>query len=297
MKLKVTLNVRERLNMDGFILVNKQKGMTSFDVVFKLRKQLNIKKIGHTGTLDPDTTGLLVIAVGRATKFIPILSENSTKEYLAEAKFGIVTDTLDISGKVIDECEIPKIDEEILKNMLSSFVKTYDQFPPMYSAKKVNGKRLYDLARENKVIDVKPSTITIHDLELLGYTNDSYKFRSVVSKGSYIRSLIDDMAKSIGSLATMTELIRTKTDGFSLSDAKEIEDITTKDIQSLEAFVRSNYPTVELFGPICKMVKNGARLRIHDKVTYPCLYVDRETSQPIAIYDIHKDETKPLFMF
>lgn len=284
--------------MNGFILVDKPKGMTSFDVVFKLRKELNIKKIGHTGTLDPDTSGLLIIAVGRATKFIPILSENSKKEYVAEVKLGIKTDTGDISGKIIEQIKPRFYSDQEIECALSTFEKTYDQIPPIYSAKKVNGKRAYELARNEEFVELKASKVTIYENNLIKRSNnEEFKFSTIVSKGTYVRSLISDIAEDIGCIATMTSLVRTQTDGFYLEDAKPLSDITVKDIISLEDFVLKKYYNVEVYGNLAKMIKNGVKLRVNEEITYPCVYIDSESKQPIAIYSLNGEETKVMFMF
>lgn len=284
--------------MNGFILVDKEKGMTSFDVVFKLRKQLGIKKMGHTGTLDPDTEGLLVVAVGKATKFIPILSESKQKEYTAEITLGSHTDTYDSSGTVLEENDVPELTEKQIDAILAKFIGKQSQMPPIYSAKKVNGKRLYDYARNGEEVEIKPQEIEVFDIKRTSeYSENKFMFDSLVSKGTYIRSLIVDIAKELGTLGHMSYLKRTKTDGFDVKDAKKISDITVEDIYSLEDFVLANYPNVEIYGPIANLIKNGARLRIHEGNEYPCVYIDKETKKPIAIYDIADENTKPILMF
>ncbi len=284
--------------MDGFYLINKEKEQTSFDVVFKVKRKLNMKKVGHTGTLDPDTTGLLVVAVGRATKFIPILSENKTKKYLAQITFGIHTDTYDISGEILEQQAVENITEEKIDAVLKSFLGLQTQIPPIYSAKKVNGKRLYEYARKNQEVEIKPQTIEVFSIARTSPFKDNKVWvEFTVSKGTYIRSLIVDIAKKLDNLGTMSSLRRTHTDGFDIADAKEIAAINPEDIIDLETFLKANYPVYEVYGKIANLIKNGAKLRYRSEITYPCLYVDKETQKCIALYDkVDAENIKPKVM-
>ncbi len=283
--------------MNGFFLVNKEKGMTSFDVVFKVKKKLNIKKIGHTGTLDPNTEGLLVLAVGRATKLIQYLEEDNFKEYIAEATLGYETDSQDSTGNILSEEKVKQISEAELNEMIVSFLGESKQIPPQFSAKKVNGKRAYEYARNNEKIELKQQDIEVFEIELLSRTsNEIYAFRSVVTKGTYIRTMITDMAIKLETIGVMSALIRTKTDGFDLKNSKKIANLTEMDIITLDSFLLKKYPKYEVYGKISTLIKNGSKLQIKEDIEYPCLYIDSETQKPIAIYDIVEKETKPLFM-
>lgn len=176
-------------NIDGIIVVNKNAGMTSRDVVNVLCKIFNTKKIGHTGTLDPIATGVLVIAIGKYTKLVDKIT-SLDKEYIAKVKLGIKTDTLDITGNILEKrkCNVYK---EALINTLNSFVGSYNQVVPKYSAIKINGKKLYEYARRNIEINLPSRKVEIKNIELLEFNNDSFTFKTKVSKGTYIRSLID----------------------------------------------------------------------------------------------------------
>lgn len=284
--------------LSGFILIDKEPNMTSYDVIRELKKIFSPKiKIGHTGTLDPNTTGLLIIALGKATKLIPLLSKNSQKEYQATLKFGLETDTLDITGQIIKEkkYEMPK--PEIIEPIFQKFVKKYHQVPPNFSAKKINGKRAYNLAREKKEIDFTKNLkeIEIYENEILDldYQNNEITFRTLVSKGTYVRSLIRDIAKELNTIATMTQLKRTQSDGFSLENAKKINCIEKTDLISLEKVLLEKYPaTFEIEGKLLNLIKNGVQINNphiiekFDKIVQndKLILVDKNTKKLIALY-------------
>ncbi|MGL5021417.1 MAG: tRNA pseudouridine(55) synthase TruB [Mycoplasmatales bacterium] len=282
---------------NGFYLVNKEKNMTSFDVVFQMKKNLKQKKIGHTGTLDPDTEGLLVLAVGRATKFIPIVSDEKIKEYVAEITLGIHTDTYDISGEVLELREVDVISEEKIIEVLNSFLGKSTQIPPIYSAKKVDGKRLYEYARNDIEVEIKPQDIEVFSIDFIKrIDNNKFEFKCCVSKGTYVRSLIVDISEKLNTIGTMSSLVRTKTDGFNLNDAKKLDNITKDDFIPLDEYILSKYNKMEVYGKISVMIKNGAQLRIRDNIEYPIVYIDQHTKNIIGIYDIVGETTKPIFM-
>lgn len=187
--------------MNGVIVINKPKGYTSHDIVNVVRKKLNTKKVGHTGTLDPDATGVLPILVGTATKISKYLIEHK-KTYIATVKLGYKTETGDASGKVIKEDKhFQKIDKKDIENALNTFLGKREQVPPMYSAIKVNGKKLYEYAREGKKIEVKPREIEIYDICLEEYNNnDEISFKVNCSKGTYIRTLCESIAEKLGTI-------------------------------------------------------------------------------------------------
>ncbi len=185
--------------MNGIIVINKPKGLTSNDVVQKIRKVLNIKQVGHCGTLDPMATGVLPIMIGQATKIAKYLIEHD-KTYIATIKLGEKTETGDCEGKIIERKAIGKIEEKQIQDVLEFFLGKTTQIPPMYSAIKVNGKKLYEYAREGIKIDVEPRTIKIYEIELINYCNDEIKFRVNCSKGTYIRSLCEDIAEKLGTV-------------------------------------------------------------------------------------------------
>ena len=217
--------------MDGIIIVNKPSGYTSHTIVSKIRKKFNIKKVGHTGTLDPLATGVLPILLGSGTKLSKYLI-NHDKEYIATIKLGVKTDTADIEGNIIEEAEIPILSEEQIKNVLKNFEGVQYQKPPMYSAIKVNGKKLYEYARNGQTIDVQARKIEIYNIELLKYEGEFIEIKVACSKGTYIRSLCEDIAKKLDTIGTMATLQRTKVGEFTLEEAIEMEDL--EEIQQIQ---------------------------------------------------------------
>ena len=201
--------------MDGIILINKEKGLTSRDVVNKISKKLQIKKVGHAGTLDPIATGLLVIGVGKGTKILDLLTLDK-KEYIATVSIGFKTDTYDITGNITEENYNYHLDEDKLKNVLDSFKGSYNQEVPKFSAVKIDGKKLYEYARKQIDIELPKRLVTIYKIELLTYNDSEFTFKVLVSKGTYIRSLIHDISLKLNIPMTMKELIRTKSGKFLL---------------------------------------------------------------------------------
>lgn len=214
--------------MTGIICVNKEKDITSFGVVAKLRGITGEKKAGHTGTLDPMATGVLPVMFGGATRFLNFLPD-SDKGYRATFKLGMTTDTLDITGEVTSQSEVAVTVNDV-KNAMRDFVGVIDQIPPMFSAKSVDGVRLYDLAREGKTVEREACKVEIKELELVAFdeTEHTYQIDVLCSKGTYIRSLIDDIGKKLGCGAVMTELCRTKAMGFDLSDCVTLAELQAR---------------------------------------------------------------------
>ena len=195
--------------MDGIIVVNKPSGCTSHDIVSKIRKKLNIKKVGHTGTLDPLATGVLPILLGNGTKLSKYLI-NHDKEYIATIKLGVKTDTADIEGTVIEEKKAPLFTEKQIMNALESLKGKQKQIPPMYSAIKINGKKLYEYARSGESVEVKPRDIEIYNIVLIKYKDNRIQFKVACSKGTYIRSVCEEIAQKLNTVGTMSALERTK---------------------------------------------------------------------------------------
>lgn len=229
--------------MDGIILINKEKGCTSHDIVNKVKHILN-EKVGHTGTLDPNATGLLPILVGKGTKISQYLI-NHDKEYEVELKLGIKTDTADIEGKILEE---KNVEDKILKKeniikTLNKFIGRQKQIPPIYSAIKINGKKLYEYARKNIDIEINPRDIEIYEIKLnnIDKENKLIKFTVKCSKGTYIRSLCEDIAKELGTIGFMKELNRTKVGIFDIKDSIKIEDLeqNTNNINFLQTHIIS----------------------------------------------------------
>ena len=209
--------------MNGIILIDKPQGWTSHDVVGKLRGILHERRIGHSGTLDPLATGLLVVFVGRATRAVEF-AEADRKEYIAGLRLGISTDTQDITGRIINEgTDLP--DEMELRKALERFKGELEQIPPMYSAVKVGGKKLYELARKGESIERKPRHITVFGLETAGREDNDYILNVVCSKGTYIRTLCHDIGTALGCGGCMSSLRRTKSGVFSVEDAYTITEV------------------------------------------------------------------------
>ena len=209
--------------MDGIINIYKEKGFTSHDVVAKLRGICGQKKIGHTGTLDPDAVGVLPVCLGKATRVAELLTEKD-KEYEAVLRLGVKTDTLDITGQVLEERPV-SVSEEDIREAAKAFVGTIRQVPPMYSALKVNGKKLYELARAGKEVEREAREVTIHALEILSVSLPLVTLRVHCSRGTYIRSLCDDLGERLGCGGCMESLIRTRSGVFSLSDALPLSEV------------------------------------------------------------------------
>ena len=204
--------------MDGVIVIRKEKDFTSHDVVAKLRGILHMKKIGHTGTLDPDAEGVLPVALGKATRLVDMITDKE-KTYEAVMRLGVVTDTQDMSGTVLSQTAELHVTEEELRAVIESFVGDYMQVPPMYSALKVNGKKLYELAREGKTVERKPRPVHFYEIEILEINLPLVHFRVTCSKGTYIRTLCHDIGEKLGCGAAMETLLRTKVGRFTLDDA------------------------------------------------------------------------------
>ena len=209
--------------MEGIIVVNKPKGITSFDVIRKLKKILKTKKIGHTGTLDPLATGVMLVCVGRATKLASDL-EAKDKIYIADFDIGYATDTYDIEGKKIAE-NIIEVSKENLEQSIKKFIGNIKQIPPMYSAIKIDGNKLYHLARKGIEVERPERNVTIEYINLLDFKDNKVKIETKVSKGCYIRSLIYDIGQDLGSYATMTALQRKQVGDYSLENSYSLEQI------------------------------------------------------------------------
>lgn len=273
--------------MNEIILVNKPKGITSRDVVNKISKILNTKKVGHNGTLDPLATGVLVITTNKYTKLNNLLSSRE-KEYIAEVKIGIETDTLDITGNIIEKKE-EHLDINKLKTTLKKYKKTYMQEVPKYSAVKVNGKKLYEYAREGIEVTLPKKEVTIKEIELISYKEDSFIFKTTVSKGTYIRSLIRDILKDMNVIGTMNNLTRTKQGIFNIENSNTLEDIEKGNYKSLKIKDMLNITVITADDNLKFKIKNGVKL----KGKYPdeVLFIDKEGNE-LAIYKKEKDELK-----
>ncbi len=285
--------------MNGILIVNKPKGYTSRDIVNIISKKLNTKKVGHTGTLDPIAEGVLVVPIGRALKISELLTSEK-KEYIAKVILGYETDMLDITGKEIKR-NIPNVDKDKLIEVLNSFIGKYNQEVPMYSAVKVNGRKLYEYARSNIQITPPSKIVEIYSISLLEgpiYKDDTVEFtmKCEVSKGTYIRSLIRDIAYKLSTYGTMKELIRTKQGSFLLEDAFTLEDIQKDNYKLLS--IKEALPNIKITkidDKTLKQVKNGMVLDkfFEEEIS---LLVDKD-GREIAIYkDIGNGKVKPYKM-
>lgn len=209
--------------MNGIILIDKPQDWTSHDVVAKLRGILHERRIGHSGTLDPLATGLLVVFVGRATRAVEF-AEADSKEYIAGLRLGLSTDTQDISGNVIAECsDLP--DEGAVRRAVNSFIGDIEQIPPMYSAIKIGGKKLYELARKGQSVERAPRKITVSSIEIIGSEGGDYLLKIACSKGTYVRTLCNDIGASLGCGACMSSLRRVRAGAFSVESAHSIDEV------------------------------------------------------------------------
>ena len=282
--------------MDGVLIVNKEKGVTSRDVVNKICKILNTKKVGHTGTLDPIAKGVLVVCVGKATKLVEILTSED-KEYIATVKLGVLTDTLDTDGKVLEEKDV-FIKKEDLVRALNSFVGFYDQEVPIYSAVKINGKKLYEYARSNIKVDLPKRRVEIKKIELLEFNKDHYKFKVLVSKGTYIRSLIKDINDKLKIIGSMSDLIRTKQGDFDIKDSYTISEINDGKYNLLTVTdVLKDENCVIISNTLFEKVKNGALINNEYNTSMVTFIYNDSVIAIYKIYDKDKSKLKPYKMF
>jgi tRNA pseudouridine55 synthase len=257
-------------SISGILPVNKPQGWTSFDVVAKLRGVLKITRLGHAGTLDPMAQGVLPVFVGKATKACDILPD-TRKEYTAGFRLGITTDTLDITGEVL-RTQQSDITLEQLESAAEHFVGEITQLPPMYSAVKVDGKRLYQLAREGKTVERTPRKCVVHSIEILGFDRSTQQGEMKISceKGTYVRTIIDDIGQALGTGAVMTSLVRTYSGGFDISTCLTIEQIEQICAQGrLAQVIMPTHKAFELYEDIhlaqrqTALYKNGVKLYAH----------------------------------
>ena len=278
----------------GIILVNKETNMTSRDVVNIVSKYLNTRKVGHLGTLDPLATGLMVLTVNDGTKIGSLLVSDD-KEYIAEATIGIKTDTLDITGNVIDKKDVSLTKEQIIK-ALEHFKGNYEQEVPKYSAVKINGKKLYEYARSNQEINLPKREVIIKEINLLNFDNNKFTFKVLVSKGTYIRSLINDIGDYLDVPMTMSNLQRTKSGYFNLDNAYTLDDIKNGNYHliNLKDSLKE-YNQVNVDDDLSKRILNGQILEdIYGNKPVVFIYKDNV----IGIYQEYQDnKLKPLHIF
>ena len=294
---------------NGIINIYKEKGFTSHDVVAKMRGICKQKKIGHTGTLDPDATGVLPVCLGSGTKLCDMLTDKD-KEYVAELLLGIETDTQDISGQIIRECT-PQIEEQKVRKAIMSFQGDYLQVPPMYSALKVNGKKLYELARAGKEVERQARPVIIHQLEIMDMQLPVVKIRVLCSKGTYIRTLCADIGAKLGCGGTMKSLLRTRVGIFKVEEAITLAQLealkNTLGIESKIYAVDSVFdelPQLHVSEEFCRLLDNGNPFFANhtlENIKYPegewIRVYGKDKFYGIYAYQKEKHYYKPVKMF
>lgn len=281
--------------MDGILLIDKEKDMTSRDVVNIVSKTLKNKKVGHNGTLDPFATGVLVLCVGKYTKYVEIITAYD-KVYEAKIVLGKTTDTLDNTGNIIDT-KVANLSKEQIENTLKQMTKTYMQEVPIYSAVKINGKKLYDYARNNEQVDLPKREVTIKKLELISnikYINNTtvFSIRCEVTKGTYIRSLVRDIASELNTVGMLEELRRIKQGMFDISETYKIEDIKNGNFKFIEDNrIFKDYYTVKVDDFLEKKIRNGSIL--NNNYDQDIILFINQNNEPLAMYKKYeKDKTK-----
>jgi len=285
--------------MNGILIINKEIGYTSRDVVNIISKTFNTKKVGHTGTLDPSCSGVLVTCIGNALKMCELLT-NHDKEYVAEVVLGTETDTLDMDGKVLKDTDV-YIEKEKIIDVVNSFETEYDQVVPKYSSVKVNGKKLYEYARNNIDVILPSRKVKIKKIEIIDdiiYDDGkiNFKFRCTVSKGTYIRSLIRDIGEKLGTVAVMKSLIRTRQGNFTLDNSFTLEEIQNENyklISIMEAF--PEIPRIVVDDSVAFKVKNGMILdKFFDS---PMAFILDKDNNLISLYKNDGEKCRTYRMF
>lgn len=272
----------------SIIYVNKPKGITSFDVCYRLRKVFNTKKIGHSGTLDPNATGAMIVATDNDTKVIQFL-KNDTKEYIATCTLGYETDTLDSEGKIVKQLDtFAKPTNDELNTVFSHFIGKQKQTPPMFSALRHNGKRLYDLARDNIEVEIKERDIEIYNIELLENNDNKFIFKCLVSSGTYIRVLLADILKELRLIGVLSDLERTMIGNVSLKQCYSLESIEKGDYKTYSSFdvLKDKYYVYEVNN--VKDIMSGKPI-IDNNLNEEYILVSNN-SQSLAIYKKDKDK-------
>ena len=274
--------------MDGIFNIYKEKGFTSHDVVAIVRRTIHMKKVGHTGTLDPDAEGVLPVCVGKATKLSDVIMDGR-KSYRAMLRLGITTTTEDASGEVLETKEVD-FNENRIREVVASFIGKLKQVPPMYSAVKVNGKKLYELAREGKEIERKSRTIEVYDIRIRQFLPpDRVEIDVDCSKGTYIRTLCSDIGKALGCGGHMAELLRTRTGAFSLENAIKLEELKAlaEQEKAEEALLTmeealKDFPVVKVSEKSAKFLYNGGKIQERFFTEKPASYKEGDI---VVAYD------------
>lgn len=282
--------------MFGFININKPKGITSHDVVAILRRILKIKQIGHTGTLDPFAEGVLPICIGKATRLIEFLEDE--KAYIGTVQFGKSTDTYDVDGKIINTSE-KQITFEDVENALKDFRGEIEQTPPIYSAIKINGKKLYEYAREGKDVEIKPRKVCIQKLEILSFDEIKQQAELYIecSKGTYIRSIANDLGLALQAYGYLTKLVRVKAGKFTLRESIELNKLNSKEeclAHLISPLEKLNYPKYELTRAEFDKVSHGNPIQIESQNGITILIYENKV---VAVANIDENLAKILKVF
>lgn len=293
--------------MDGVLVVRKEKGFTSHDVVAKLRGILHMKKIGHTGTLDPDAEGVLPVVLGKATRLVELLTEKQ-KTYEALLHLGIETDTQDMTGKVQGELPVT-VSEEQVTEAVNSFLGEQQQIPPMYSALKVDGRKLYELAREGKTVERKPRTVHFYEIRILEIRLPLVRLSVTCSKGTYIRTLCHDIGQKLGCGGCMEELLRTRSGQFALEDSLTLDEIRelmekgtlTEHLTGIQEIL-GEYPAVHGTEEAERLLRNGnpvgeALVSESHKEGWVRMYTGENTFIGIYMWHPASETYRPVKMF
>lgn len=292
--------------LHGILPVYKPKGYTSHDIVRRIRQIVGQKRVGHTGTLDPEVEGVLPICLGQATRVAEYIQDRP-KRYRGTMKLGIATDTEDQTGEIIQQTEVSSLLEEQVQSVFQSFLGEIAQIPPMYSAVKYKGKRLYEWARQGQMIKRKPRKVTIYSIRCLGIEQGSYPtlaFDVTCSKGTYIRTLCVDIGKKLGYPAHLSSLIRTKSGPFYLEDCYQLEQLLALQrrdelknrLYSIDE-VLGHFPSVIVYDEDVRYVENGLPIKVENSFSIPLLRIYSESGKFCALYRFEEGIAKPEKVF
>lgn len=282
-------------NLFGILNINKPKGITSFDVIARLRKILNIKQIGHSGTLDPIAQGVLAICVGDATRIIEFLPTD--KSYRAFAQLGFTTNTYDLEGEITSQKEV-NVTKEQIESALSDFSGEIEQLPPIFSAIKIKGKKLYEYARKNEEVEIPKRNVTIHKIELVEFQEGEKPivvFDVDCSGGTYIRSIIHDLGQKLGCGATMIDLIRTKTSGLELGNSQNLDEITSENAQFIDPLKELELPEIKISEIELNKIKLGQYFTVENVIADTVKLSFEEKLVAIAKMEGNKVRPKKVF--
>lgn len=267
--------------VDGILLIDKEVNYSSFQAINKAKRLIKADKVGHSGTLDPFATGLLVVTVNKATKVNQFI-ETQDKEYIATLKLGVKTSTLDLEGEVLATKEVPSLNEELIINALNKFKGKIKQIPPMFSALKVNGQKLYDLARQGIEIERKEREVEIFNIELISFNEDEIKFKVHCSKGTYIRTLGESISEELNTYGHLIQLRRTRVGNFKVEDAYKLDELDNYKLFPIKDAL-THYPKIQLNDDEITKIKNGLKFKFKTNEN-EILIIDKNY-EPIAIYE------------